>query len=70
MIVTLTPNTAVDYTVVVPGLALNATGVIDAPLPPRAVPEWDSSDRRRNFWLLNALLFLGAAVARSGFIRR
>ena len=55
---------------IIEGLALNASGVIDAPLPPRAVPEWDSSDRRRNFWLLNALLFLGAAVARSGFIRR
>jgi apolipoprotein N-acyltransferase len=58
------------YGRIIDGLGLNAVGVVDVTLPAPAVPKWDGSDRRRNFWLLIVMLLAAAVVSRAGFGRR
>lgn len=55
---------------IVDGLALDATGVVHAPLPARPASKWDTGDRQRNLWLLLLVLLAGAIASKWRFRRR
>ncbi|WP_370853021.1 apolipoprotein N-acyltransferase [Pararhizobium haloflavum] len=56
-----------SYGRIVDGLALNAVGVIDAPIPERVVPNWNRTERMRNLWLLIGMILFVAIVSRASF---